>query len=58
MGRKKKQKPDDPERSARFIEVAQRISDEEAGQRFEETMKRIAASRRKEQDSNLSNQAK
>jgi hypothetical protein len=41
MGRKKKVEPDDPERSARFIETAERIQAEDAEERFEEAMKRI-----------------
>ncbi len=43
MGRKKKPESDDPERSARFIETAQRIQAEDAEERFEEAMKKIAA---------------
>lgn len=43
MGRKKKVEWDDPERSARFIETAERIQAEDAEERFEETMKRIAS---------------
>jgi hypothetical protein len=41
MGRKKKPEPDDPEQSARFIEKAKEIQDENADERFEEAMKRI-----------------
>jgi hypothetical protein len=41
MGRKKKPPPDDPEWSAKFIEVAEEISEEGAEERFEEAMKRI-----------------
>ncbi|MBI4965916.1 MAG: hypothetical protein HY913_21740 [Desulfomonile tiedjei] len=41
MGRKKKPEPDDLERSARFIETAERIQAEDAEERFEEAMKRI-----------------
>ncbi len=47
MGRKKKPKPDDPERSARFIETAERIQAEDAEQRFEEAMRRILAKKPK-----------
>jgi hypothetical protein len=43
MGRKKKPEPDDPERSARFIETAERIQAEDAEERFKEAMKRILA---------------
>jgi len=46
MGRKKKPQPDDPERSARFMEVAEEIQAEDAEEKFEEAMKRIAGSRR------------
>jgi hypothetical protein len=41
MGRRKKPEPDDPERSARFIEMAEKIQVEDAEERFEEAMKRI-----------------
>jgi len=47
MGRKKKPPSDDPERSARFIETAERIQAEDAEERFEEAMKRIAKAVRK-----------
>lgn len=45
MGRKKKVEPDDPERSARFIETAERIQADDAEERFEEAMKRILSSK-------------
>jgi hypothetical protein len=41
MGRKKKPEWDDPEQSARFIELAEQIQAEDAEERFEEAMKRI-----------------
>ena len=41
MGRKKKVEPDDPERSARFIETAERIQAEDAEERFEEAIRKI-----------------
>ena len=47
MGRKKKPEWDDPERSARFIETAERIRADDAEERFEEAMKRIAGAKRK-----------
>jgi hypothetical protein len=53
MGRKKKVEPDDPERSARFIELAERIQDEDAKERFEEAMKKIAKAKRIESDNEL-----
>ena len=43
MGRKKKAEPDDPEQYARFVELAERIQADDAEERFEEAMKRIAA---------------
>jgi hypothetical protein len=46
MGIKKKIEPDDPERSARFIETAERIQAEDAEERFEKAMKRIVAAKR------------
>lgn len=45
MGRKKKLPPDDPERSARVIELAERIRDEDVEERFEEVVKRILSPR-------------
>ncbi len=42
MGRKKKVEYDDPERSARFIETAERIQADDAEEKFEEAMKKIA----------------
>lgn len=47
MGRKKKAKWDDPEQSARFIELAEEIQADDAEQRFEEAMKRILSAKRK-----------
>jgi hypothetical protein len=41
MGEDKKVKWDDEEESVRFIETAERIQDEHAEERFEETMKRL-----------------
>ncbi len=46
MGRKKRPEPDDPERSARFIEMAKQIQAEDAEKRFEEAMKRISQAKR------------
>jgi hypothetical protein len=46
MGRKKKVEQDDPERSARFIEMAERIQADDAKERFEEAMKKIAKAKR------------
>jgi len=46
MGRKKKVEYDDPERSARFIETAERIQADDAEERFEEVMKKIAKAKR------------
>ncbi len=46
MGRKKKVEWDDPERSARFIETAKQIQADDAKDRFEEAMKRIAKAKR------------
>jgi hypothetical protein len=45
MGRKKKLPPDDPERSARFMEIAEQIQDEKAEERFEEVVKRVLSVR-------------
>ncbi|MGO9121281.1 MAG: hypothetical protein ACLQPD_27180 [Desulfomonilaceae bacterium] len=45
MNEKKKPEWDDPEESARFIETAERIQDEHAEERFEETMKKIASAK-------------
>ncbi len=45
MGRKKKPPPDDPERSARFMEIAEQIQAEDAEKRFDEAMKRILRQR-------------
>jgi hypothetical protein len=47
MVRKKKFEPDDPEQSARFIELAEQVQAEDAGERFEEAMKKIAQARSK-----------
>jgi hypothetical protein len=44
--KEKQPKWDDPEESARFIETAERIQDEHAGERFEEAMKRLAKAKR------------
>jgi hypothetical protein len=41
MTEKKNPEWDDEEESARFIETAERIQDEDAEKRFEEVMKRI-----------------
>jgi hypothetical protein len=46
MGRKKKPPPDDPEQSARFKEVAERILDDSAEEKFEEAMKLIVSTKR------------
>ena len=43
MGRKKKPEWDDPEQSARFIELAEQIQADDAEERFEEAMKRVLA---------------
>lgn len=48
MGRKKKPKPEDPERSAAFVEMAEQIQAEDADERFEEAMKRILKAKRKD----------
>lgn len=48
MGRKKKLPPDDPERSARFIETATRIQADDAEERFEEAMQKIAAATKRD----------
>jgi hypothetical protein len=48
MGRKRNVPPDDPERSARFIETAERIQAEDAEERFEEGVKRIAKAKRQQ----------
>ena len=46
MGIRKKSEPDDPERSARFIEIAEQIQAEDAEERFEEAMKCILRTRK------------
>jgi len=47
MGRKKKVVPGDPEQYARFVEIAERTLDENAEEKLEESMKKIAKARRK-----------
>jgi hypothetical protein len=42
----KKRTPDDPEQSARFIEMAESIQADDAEERFEEAMRRIAQAKR------------
>jgi hypothetical protein len=51
MGRKKKVEPDNPERSARFIETAERIQADDAEERFEEAMKRMASGKKPKSES-------
>lgn len=46
MGRKKKLKWDDPEQSARFIEVGERLLGDDAEEKLEEAMKKIAKAKR------------
>jgi hypothetical protein len=41
MVRKKKPEPDDNDQSARFIEAAERIEEEDSWERFEEAVKKI-----------------
>lgn len=47
MEENKKLEYDDPEQSARFIETAEQIQAEDAEERFEEAMKRIAKAKRR-----------
>jgi hypothetical protein len=47
MGRKRKPAVDDPDQYARFVETAKRVQDEGAEERFEETVKRVLAVKRK-----------
>ena len=47
MEENKKLEYDDPEQSARFIETAERIQTEDAEERFDEAMKRIAKAKHK-----------
>jgi len=51
MEKEKKFEPDNPEQSAQFIEIAERIQEEGAEERFEEAMKQIAKVKRKSKDS-------
>jgi hypothetical protein len=46
MPEKKKQEYDDPEQSARFVELANKIQAEDAEERFEEAMKKVAQAKR------------
>jgi hypothetical protein len=48
MGRKKKLKWDDPEQSAKFIEFAKQVENEDTRENFEEVIKRIAKAKRRE----------
>lgn len=50
MEEKKKLEFDDPEQSARFIETAERIQGDDAEEKFEEAMKRIAEAKRLNKD--------
>lgn len=45
MKKQKSFEPDDPEQSARFIELAEQIQAEDAEERFKEAMKRILAAK-------------
>lgn len=45
MEEEKRFEPDDPEQSARFIETATLIQADDAAERFEEAMRRIAAAK-------------
>jgi len=46
MEENKKQEYDDPEQSARFIEMAEDLLEDDAEEKLEEIMKRIAAAKR------------
>lgn len=49
MGRKKKPVPDDPEQSARFKEVAERILDDDAEEKLEEAIRNILSKKKDKQ---------
>lgn len=44
MGRKKKPEPDDPDQSAKFIELAEKIKAENDKELFEQVVKKIVSS--------------
>jgi hypothetical protein len=50
IGNKKKFEPDDPEQSARFVELAKQIQADDAEERFEEAMRLISTAKRKKSD--------
>jgi len=50
MGRKKKPEWDDPEQSARFIELAEQVQADDAEERFEEAMKKIVSAKRQQSE--------
>jgi hypothetical protein len=47
MARKKKPEPDDPEQSARFIELGERIAGENSEKLFKEAFDKIAKVKKK-----------
>jgi len=55
MEKEKKFEPDNPEQSAQFIEIAERIQEEGAEERFEEAMKRVLTAKRKDASDEATN---
>jgi len=55
MEENKKFEPDDPEQSARFIELAEQILGEDAEERLDEAMKRIAVAAERKKVEKASN---
>jgi hypothetical protein len=52
MEEKKKLEYDDPEQSARFIETAEQLLGDDAEEKLEEAMKRIAKAKRQQKEQN------
>jgi hypothetical protein len=50
MLRKPKPKPDDPEQSKRFIEMAREIGADASREKFDRALKKVAASKRTPRD--------
>lgn len=50
MSKKKKPQPDDPEQSAKFIELAEKLKAENDKELFEELVKKVVKPRSKKSD--------
>ncbi len=50
MGRKKKPEPDDPEQSAKFIELAEKVRAENDKELFQEMVKKVVQPKPKKSD--------